>query len=119
MKRDLKKWLKSAVVSEFLGTDLKINNDYDHQMICENLLMHNDWNGTSTQKADALVQFIWCAAQKQFLKDILDDIDEGIEKIFNGKDKVKNDKARIIAEETKLIAWLHGKYKYLQRKNGK
>ena len=64
-------------------------------------------------------ELLWCAAQKQFLKDILQDLDDGIEKVFGSKDSVRNDKARIVAEETKLKEWLKGKYHYLKRKNGK
>lgn len=118
MKRDLKKWLKSDVVKEYINDGEDFPEDYTEVEICENLLMKNNWNGTDEQSADKLVQFIWCEAQKQFLKNILDDIDEGIEKIFGGKNQVKNDKARIVAEEAALKAWLYNKYKYLQRKNG-
>ena len=109
MKRDLKKWLNSKEVQDYLL--LMEEHGYDEEEICKQLL-----NGNGPE---SIVQFIWCAAQKQFLKNILDDIDDCIEKIFNGKDNVKNDKARIVAEESNLKAWLYNKYKYLQRKNGK
>lgn len=119
MKRDLKKWLKSNDVKEFLKEDLETGEDYTDNMRCENLVMNNEYNGSSDLKAEELVQFIWCSGQKQFLKDILDDIDDMIDTIFNGKDQVKGDKARHVAEEAQLKAWLYNKYKYLQRKNGK
>lgn len=119
MKRDLKKWLKGKTVEEYLGNDLAIGDDYSDRMICENLIMKNDYSGSGDVPCDDLLQFIWCEAQKQFLKNILDDIDDGIDKIFNGKNQVKNDKARMVAEESNLKAWLYNKYKYLQRKNGK
>lgn len=119
MKRDLKKWLNGKTCKEFVNEGEDFPEEYTELEICENLLMLNDYCGTGQKPSDELVQFIWCEGQKQFLKDILDDIDDAIEKIFNGKDKVKNDKARIVAEEAALKAWLYNKYKYLQRKNGK
>ena len=116
MKRDLKKWIRSNYVRDFLKD--RYNPEHSDKLICEDLLRVSNYSETDNIAPDELVQFIWCAGQKQFLKDILDDIDDMIEKLFNGKDSVKNDKARRVAEEAQLRAWLYNKYKYLQRKNG-
>lgn len=115
MKRDLKKWLKSGEALTFAGYKDGANPN-EYSVCCEIL---KQGKGSANLDEDSIIQFIWCAAQKQFLKDTLDDIDDGIEKIFRGKDNIKNDKARIVAEEANLKAWLHGKYHYLKRKNGK
>lgn len=118
MKRDLKKYLQLKSYESVChpGTEddscgPKHMGDAEFEEFLDGMIEEHGLLKT--------VEFMWCAGQKQFLKDILDDIDDGIEKIFGGKDQVKNDKARIVAEESNLKAWLYGKYKYLQRKNGK
>jgi hypothetical protein len=117
MKRDLKKWLKSSDVEEF--TNLKNIDEWDIKQICERIIEKSDTvSSYNVVTNEELIQFIWIHAQKQFLKNILDDIDEGLEKIYAGKNRVKNEKARIVREEEALKAWLYNKYKYLQRKNG-
>lgn len=118
MKRDLKKWLDSKVVKDLINDGENFPDDYTEQMICEDILMQNDYNGSSENTADELIQFIWMEAQKQFLKDILDDIDNSIDKLFRGHNQVRNDKAQLVAYEASVKQWLYNKYHYLKRKNG-
>lgn len=115
MKRDLKKWLKSAEALTYAGFDIDDTpNDYS---ICAALCDYPRSIGDPEKDYDDIIQYIWCMAQKQFLKDILDDIDDGIDQIFGDKAQVTNENARRVAEEAALKAWLYAKYKYLQRKN--
>lgn len=116
MKRDLKKWLKSDTVIEVLVKVGFIKEELDlteEDIAFELLEASHEFDSPADQ-----IQFIWCEAQKQFLKDLLDDLDHSIDKIFNGKDKVKNDKARLVAYESSVKQWLYNKYHYLKQKNG-
>lgn len=110
MKRDLKRWLHGEVVKQQAGL---VDAEYTEDEICMELLDSVEYG-----KGAEIIQFIWCEAQKQFLKDILDDIDESLDKLFRGKDQVKNDKAQLVAYEASVKQWLYNKYHYLKRKNG-
>lgn len=113
MKRDLKKWLQSEDIAKRLNiSDIK---EWDLEELSRRIL--EDADGLEVSHED-LLQFIWCEAQKQFLKDILDDIDNSIDKLFNGKDQVRNSDAQLVAYESSLKQWLYNKYHYLKRKNG-
>lgn len=115
MKRDLKKWLRSDVVLEKLQISKDELGMYeeDEDLVNELFDSTDQFNNASDQ-----LQFIWCEAQKQFLKDILDDIDDSLDKLFRGKDSVKGDKAQLVAYEASVKQWLYNKYHYLKRKNG-
>lgn len=112
MKRDLKKWLKGNSVQALLELTEEEIQDYSEEEIIESLM------DISSIEYENTLQFIWCEAQKQFLKDILDDIDESMDKLFRGKNQVKGDKAQLVAYEASVKQWLYNKYHYLKRKNG-
>lgn len=118
MKRDLKKWLRSDNVKTFVNlSDVTYTlTELSDKEVCEEIFNQDD---LYLDSPDQIMQFIWCEAQKQFLKDILDDIDDSIDKMFRGKDQVRNDKAQLVAYEASLKQWLYNKYKYLQQKNGR
>ena len=116
MKRDLKKWLTSDAAFE-LAKVSRTFDEVDGYNICQEII--EEANYGSVEDMERVVQAIWCAAQKQFLKDIIDDIDDLIDKTFDGNEQVVNAKARHVVEESNLKAWLYGKYKYLQSRNGK
>lgn len=117
MKRDLKKWLED---SKDLNDFLKITNvsqkDSDISFTIHDLI--DSPNSYLKKSEEDLIQFIWMSAQKQFLKDILDDIDTDLEKMYNKHGKSGVAKGQLVAYEESLKRWLHSKYHYLKRKNG-
>lgn len=116
MKRDLKKWLKSDEALE-LARIAPSDSESPLYNTCQEII--EEANDKGIKEMEQVIQIIWCSAQKQFLKDILDDIDDLIDKTFNGNDQVVGDKARHVSEEANLKEWLYSKYKHLQKKNGK
>ena len=108
MKRDLKKYLDERCL------DLNLDSTLDNQCkILYNMMRINNPNEDFIKG----VQAFWMSAQKQFLKDILDDIDSEIDKLFKGKARVKGDKAQAVAFESSIKEWLKNKYHYLKRRN--
>lgn len=118
MKRDLKKWLNSKTIEEFLKlTNVK---EWDDLEICEKLIDKSDTVSTyESIPPSEVIEFIWMEAQKAFLKEMLDDIDKNIDKLFRGKDQVVGHRAKHVAYEADLKKYIHNKYLYLKRKNGK
>jgi 23S rRNA maturation mini-RNase III len=104
MKRDLKKWLESDIIQTIVTT-----NTID---VCDELIESKKFNTNHE-----LVQFIWCEAQKQFLKNLLENIDEELEKLYKRETKSAGSKAQLIAYEESLKQWLLNKYHYLKRRN--
>lgn len=112
MKKDLHKWAKSGdTVKEFLSPEVQAKNSVEDifKMLLDEANHEDD--------IKKVVQFIWCEAQKQFLKDILDSLDENMDDLFKGKDIVVGTDAHILLYESNLKNWLHSKYHYLKRKN--
>lgn len=110
MKRDLKKWLASDVALDFC--DYNDGETYDPKSISLFILQE-------PRPPEEVMQFIWMEAQKAFLKEMLEDIDNNIEKLFKGTSSVTGDRAKHIAYEEDLKKYIHNKYLYLKRKNGK
>lgn len=112
MKRDLKKWLESEKILERLELKLEEFSDID-DLALEVLDASESFDTASEQ-----LQFIWMEAQKQFLKDLLEDLDNSIDKIFGSKNTIQGSKAQHVAYEESVKQWLYNKYHYLKRKNG-
>lgn len=117
MKRDLSKWLKeSRDIVDFL----RITETKRQELLSNGVefLMDELLDPNLERSTEEIVQYIWVCAQKQFLKDLLDDIDADLDKMYNKYGKSTGSKAQLVAYEESLKQWLHSKYHYLKRKNG-
>jgi hypothetical protein len=104
MKRDFKKFLTEFASDKLEHKEISFN-EYNDMLENPNEML--EWISA---------QDLWMAAQKQFLKDLLDDMDDDIDKLFNRHDKARNEKAQLIVYIDGIKRYFHQKYLYLKRK---
>ncbi len=114
MKRDLKKWLNEKVSDEDIGTTDDMSNK---EKIESKALFYMDNDFYDIEENIEKLQEIWCAAQKQFLKDLLDGMDDDIDKLFGTKASVTRGKAQLVAYISSLKTYFHSKYLLLKKVN--
>lgn len=114
MKRDLKKWLDSEEITALLKEYTQ--NPEDATSIGKAAILMELVSLKKIEEHE-LLQLIWMSAQKQFLKDILQDFDDDIDDLFGLKNQVKKDKAQLVGWLSSIKTYLHSKYLFLKRKN--
>jgi hypothetical protein len=114
MKKDLKKWLlnDNNIYEEFPELLEKPENVVLRTASLHVLSVKND------EDAKKVIQKIWCAAQKQFIKDLLQGMDDDIDELFGEKNQVTRGKAQLVAYIASLKTYFHSKYLLLKTKNG-
>jgi hypothetical protein len=117
MKRDLKKWLRSDKVAETYNI---VSGNMCDEEICSRIIPQNEGAliGVTWRDSADFVESLWMEAQKAFLKEMLDDIDNNIDKLFKGKSQVTGSDAKNVAYEEDLKKYIYNKYLYLKSKNG-